>query len=219
MPRIPGDPGRYGRRQLADGYRGAGPGPGQARQADPLSGLGHLPGEGPVAPDRALPGARQAGLGRDGDRLQGQEARRRRRRSALKLLPPSASKHPGPSSGSAARRQIMAQLDHPNIVSSHDIGEYNGVHYLVMDYVEGHDLDGLVRSGGPMKVASGGRLRHPGGPGAGGGPRAGDRPPRHQAGQPDARQPGDRPGPRPRPGPDHRGRRHLARQRRARSRA
>jgi serine/threonine protein kinase len=71
---------------------------------------------------------------------------------ALKLLPPSASKHPQAVLRFRREAAILEKLDHPNIVSSHDIGAYNGVHYLVMDYVEGSDLDKVVRSGGPLKV-------------------------------------------------------------------
>jgi serine/threonine protein kinase len=72
---------------------------------------------------------------------------------ALKLLPPSASKHPHAVARFRREAQIMARLDHPNLVASHEIGSYGGVHYLVMDYVKGRDLDRVVRSGGPMKVA------------------------------------------------------------------
>jgi serine/threonine protein kinase len=71
---------------------------------------------------------------------------------ALKLLPPSASKHAHAVLRFRREAAILEKLDHPNIVSLHDIGEFNGVHYLVMDYVEGRDLDRVIRSGGPMKV-------------------------------------------------------------------
>ena len=42
----------------------------------------------------------------------------------------------------------MAQLAHANVVASREIGEHNGVHYLVMDYVEGSTSIGSVRSEG-----------------------------------------------------------------------
>jgi serine/threonine protein kinase len=71
---------------------------------------------------------------------------------ALKLLPPSASKHPRAVLRFRREAEIMEKLDHPNVVSSHEIGQYHGVHYLVMDYVEGRDLERVVRSGGPMKL-------------------------------------------------------------------
>ena len=40
--------------------------------------------------------------------------------------------------------EAVGQLTHPNIVGAHDAGEIDGVHYLVMEYVEGTDLSGLV---------------------------------------------------------------------------
>jgi serine/threonine protein kinase len=72
---------------------------------------------------------------------------------ALKLLPPSASKNGQSVLRFRREAAILERLDHPNIVSSHDLGSYGGIYYLVMDYVEGSDLDRVVRSGGPMKVA------------------------------------------------------------------
>ena len=71
---------------------------------------------------------------------------------ALKLLPPSASKHPRAVLRFRREAAIMEKLDHPNIASCHEIGQCNGVHYLVMDYIEGRDLDKVVRSNGPLKV-------------------------------------------------------------------
>src|SRR6266508_3667492 len=40
------------------------------------------------------------------------------------------------------RNEIRAigRLDHPHIVAAHDAGELGGVHFLVMDFVEGMDL-------------------------------------------------------------------------------
>ena len=72
---------------------------------------------------------------------------------ALKLLPPSASKKNDAVRRFRREAEIMARLDHTHIVSSHHIGEYLGLHYLVMDYVEGRDLDRIVRTNGPLKVA------------------------------------------------------------------
>lgn len=43
--------------------------------------------------------------------------------------------------------QVMAHLNHPNIVQIHDIGQKGGYAYFVMELVEGHDYDSLVRSG------------------------------------------------------------------------
>ena len=37
---------------------------------------------------------------------------------------------------------------HPNIVAAFDAGEYEGRHYLVMEYVEGKNLAAMVRARG-----------------------------------------------------------------------
>ncbi len=43
------------------------------------------------------------------------------------------------------------QLNHPNIVQTFDIGEENGTHYIVMEYVEGRDLQNIVKESGPAE--------------------------------------------------------------------
>ncbi|MGO0122070.1 protein kinase domain-containing protein [Desulfothermobacter acidiphilus] len=40
----------------------------------------------------------------------------------------------------------VASLSHPHIVSLYDVGEDNGTHYLVMEYVEGRDLKTLIEN-------------------------------------------------------------------------
>ncbi|MDY0168409.1 MAG: protein kinase [Thermoguttaceae bacterium] len=65
------------------------------------------------------------------------------RRVALKVLPESYS-----SSSSALRRfrreaQAAARLHHPNIVSVFGVGEHEGRHFYVMEYIEGRDLDAV----------------------------------------------------------------------------
>jgi serine/threonine protein kinase len=46
--------------------------------------------------------------------------------------------------------QAMAQLAHPNIVTAHDAAEAHGLHFLVMEYVDGIDLGRLVAEVGPL---------------------------------------------------------------------
>jgi eukaryotic-like serine/threonine-protein kinase len=54
------------------------------------------------------------------------------------------------------RREVRAagKLNHPNIVTAHDADEANGLHFLVMEYVEGISLDQLVQKKGPLAVAT-----------------------------------------------------------------
>ena len=46
--------------------------------------------------------------------------------------------------------EAVGRLQHPNIVTAHDAGEADSVHYLVMEYVDGIDLSKLVRRVGPL---------------------------------------------------------------------
>ncbi|HVE86752.1 MAG TPA: protein kinase, partial [Myxococcales bacterium] len=43
-----------------------------------------------------------------------------------------------------------ARIEHPNVVAVHDFGEVDGSPYLVMQYVEGVDLERLVAREGPL---------------------------------------------------------------------
>lgn len=78
--------------------------------------------------------------------------KRMKRIVALKMLPSSATK----SSDSVKRFQreveAAAKLTHPNIVTAHDADEAKGVHFLVMEYVEGQDLHALVKEHGTISA-------------------------------------------------------------------
>jgi serine/threonine protein kinase len=49
--------------------------------------------------------------------------------------------------------KAIAMLDHPGIVRATDAGEFDGRHFLVMEYVEGLNLSQLVRRMGPLAIA------------------------------------------------------------------
>jgi serine/threonine protein kinase len=49
--------------------------------------------------------------------------------------------------------EAAANLQHPNIVAIHEVGEHEGQHYYSMDYVAGRDLGALVRESGPLSAA------------------------------------------------------------------
>jgi serine/threonine-protein kinase len=48
--------------------------------------------------------------------------------------------------------RAIAQLDHPNIIRALDADEVDGTPFLVMEYVEGADLGGMVRKSGPLPL-------------------------------------------------------------------
>ncbi len=81
------------------------------------------------------------------------EHRRMKRIVALKLLPPASMRSPDAINRFQREAQAAARLIHPNIVTAFDAGESGGVHFLVMQFVEGHDLHAVSRERSPLPVA------------------------------------------------------------------
>jgi serine/threonine protein kinase len=79
---------------------------------------------------------------------------------AIKVLPPSRAK----SSQMLARFQREARLSlklkHPNVVRSYQLGESKGVHYLVMECLEGEPLDEVLARRKRLPPAEAVRLIH-----------------------------------------------------------
>jgi eukaryotic-like serine/threonine-protein kinase len=71
---------------------------------------------------------------------------------ALKLVSPQAMKDEASVKRFQREVEAAARLEHPNIVTAHDARQDRGIHYLVMQYVEGSDLSRLVKQQGPLKV-------------------------------------------------------------------
>jgi serine/threonine protein kinase/Tfp pilus assembly protein PilF len=74
-----------------------------------------------------------------------------RRRVALKILPFTVANDAKQISRFKNEAQAAAQVQHPNIVPVYAVGEENGVHYYVMQLIEGQSLTSLLdglRSGG-----------------------------------------------------------------------
>lgn len=46
--------------------------------------------------------------------------------------------------------QAAAKLNHPNIVRAYDAHESDGIHFLVMELIEGDDLSTIIREQGPL---------------------------------------------------------------------
>ena len=79
--------------------------------------------------------------------------RRMDRPVAIKMLPPAMMKDAPAIARFEREVRAAAKLRHPNIVAADDAGQANGVHFLVMEYVEGQDLSALVKKNGPFLVA------------------------------------------------------------------
>ncbi|WP_433921514.1 Stk1 family PASTA domain-containing Ser/Thr kinase [Paenibacillus taichungensis] len=48
--------------------------------------------------------------------------------------------------------QSAASLSHPNVVSVYDVGQEDDVHYIVMEYVEGKNLNEIIKERAPLQV-------------------------------------------------------------------
>jgi serine/threonine protein kinase/thiol-disulfide isomerase/thioredoxin len=79
------------------------------------------------------------------------------RRVALKILPMKSVKDTLALERFYREARAVAALDHPNIVKAYDVGEYDGVHYLAMEYVAGVNLQTHLDKKGalPWKAAAG----------------------------------------------------------------
>ena len=67
------------------------------------------------------------------------------RRVAIKVLPKSRVDDSSYLGRFYQEAKAAARLDHPNIVRAYDVDEHEGTHYLVMEFVEGSDLQRIVR--------------------------------------------------------------------------
>ncbi len=67
-----------------------------------------------------------------------------RRPVALKVMPEDKVKSPGALERFQREARAIAQLYHPNIVRAFDMGEDHGVHFMVMEYIDGVNLEVLV---------------------------------------------------------------------------
>jgi serine/threonine protein kinase len=78
---------------------------------------------------------------------------RRQRLVAIKVSDPSLT---GDGEIIARFRQeqfLTVRLAHPNLVAAYDAGQIESVAYLVLEFVEGHDLAWIVRQRGPLPAA------------------------------------------------------------------
>ena len=80
------------------------------------------------------------------------EHRRMKRLVAIKMLPRSMMRDAAAAARFQREVEAAAKLSHPNIVAAHDADEASGVHFLVMEYIEGADLAAIVKKSGPLPV-------------------------------------------------------------------
>jgi len=70
---------------------------------------------------------------------------------AIKVLPSHFAHDTDMKQRFEREAQTIAGLNHPNICILHDVGEQDGTHFLVMEYVEGETLADRI-SRGPMPI-------------------------------------------------------------------
>ena len=76
--------------------------------------------------------------------------RRMDRQVAIKVLPVTVLESKDAVARFYQEVKVAGQLTHPNIVHAYDAGEHKGFHYLVMEYVKGHDLAQVLSHMGPV---------------------------------------------------------------------
>ncbi len=69
---------------------------------------------------------------------------------AVKLITPQFARDHRYLERFQVEATAAARIEHPNVVTVHDFGEVDGAPYLVMQYVEGVDLERLVEREGPL---------------------------------------------------------------------
>lgn len=75
-----------------------------------------------------------------------------RHRVAVKVMPPAQAENPTARERFYREARAAAMLSHPNLVRAHDIDCAAGMHYLVMEYVDGATLAELVARQGPLSA-------------------------------------------------------------------
>lgn len=72
------------------------------------------------------------------------------RRVAIKVLPKKRLSNSIYLDRFVREAQAIASLDHPHIVRAYDIDRFEDIHYIVMEYFDGHNLRQLVEKEGPL---------------------------------------------------------------------
>lgn len=67
--------------------------------------------------------------------------------AAIKLLSMASAENPETLARFRRKMRLHSYFDHPNLVSSYDAGELEGMQYLILEYVDGMDLVRMLRKG------------------------------------------------------------------------
>src|SRR6266700_3327285 len=75
------------------------------------------------------------------------------RHVAIKMITGAFAEDPNLLKRFYREAQSTGSLQHPNIVTVYDLGDDNGSPYLVMEFLEGESLEGVIRSRREMILA------------------------------------------------------------------
>lgn len=73
-----------------------------------------------------------------------------RHKVAVKILPLEKLKDPSLLGRFRREAQAIATLNHPNIVRAYDLDQEGSLHYMVTEYIDGSDLQELIKRNGPL---------------------------------------------------------------------
>jgi serine/threonine protein kinase len=79
---------------------------------------------------------------------------------AIKVLPPSKARNPALMGRFQREARLAVRLKHPNVVRAFQVGQGNGLHYLVMEFLEGVTLREVLKRRTRLPPAEGVRLIH-----------------------------------------------------------
>ena len=72
---------------------------------------------------------------------------------AIKVLPPKLATEGGQPLKRFRREMDLSQrVRHPNIARTIDVGDEDGIYFMIMEYVPGDSLYHIVKEGGPWRV-------------------------------------------------------------------
>src|SRR5476649_141763 len=71
---------------------------------------------------------------------------------AVKILPSHLSSNPEAKQRFEREARAISSLNHPHICTLHDVGHQDGIHYLVMEYLDGETLAARLERG-PLPLA------------------------------------------------------------------
>ena len=74
------------------------------------------------------------------------------REVAIKILRGELGKDPVALLRFQREANAVSKLNHPNVVDVYDVGEYEGRHYIVMEYVRGRTLKQLISQRGALQA-------------------------------------------------------------------